>query len=330
MKKTWDALKKDLWIVILDILVVNISYYLAVLFRFYIRSFEFRPAVTTYLSAWARFAPFYTVLCIVVFILFKLYGGMWRYAGLNDMNRVIGANAVTAMIQILGTLLFVCRMPVAYYLVGAILQFFFMSVLRFGYRIFLVEKKKISDRKQPGVPALIIGAGETGRRAIKQLEDNTAFRPVAVVDSKSAGKAMDGIPVVADIDSVIRDVQAVFIADPSLTREARAEIRQKAEAIDLDVQDFTGYFSNLSGCVPLSSLLELTEGPVTILADGKKDSYGSGAEAIQQISGRYNVVKIKGKELIVELKKSASVGYEGYEVWAQQHKEETGEEVSFF
>ena len=323
-------LKKDLWIVALDAFTVNVSYFLAVLFRFYIRSFEFRPAITTYLNAWAEFAPFYTVLCIVVFVLFKLYGGMWRYAGINDMNRVIGANAVTALIQILGTLLFVCRMPVAYYLVGAVLQFFFMSILRFGYRIFLVEKKRISDRKTPGVPALIIGAGETGRRAIKHLEDSTAFRPIAVVDSRSAGKTMDGIPVVADIDQVIKSAQAVFIADPSLTQEARAEIRRKAETMDLEVLDYTGYLSNLGGRVPLSSLLELTEGPVTILADGQGKTFGSGADAIQRIDGRYNVVRIHGKDMTIELKKSASVGYEGYEAWAQQHKEETGEEISFF
>ena len=330
MKNLWNNLKKDLWIVILDILIVNISYYLAVLFRFYIKSFEFRPVVVTYLNAWVKFTPFYTVLSIVVFILFKLYGGMWRYAGINDMNRMIGANAVTALIQIFGTVIFVCRMPVAYYLVGATLQFFFMAIIRFGYRIIMVEKKKINDRKTPGIPALIIGTGETGRRTIRYLEENTPFRAIAVVDAGSAGKTMDGIPVVADMDQAMQNAQAVFIADPSLTLEERAGIRQKAEAMDLDVQDYTGYLSNLGGRVPLSSLLELTVGPVTILADGKEETYSSGDKAIQRIDGRYNVVKVRGKDLTVELRKSGPMGYEGYEAWAQQHKEETGEEVSFF
>lgn len=330
MKNLWNNLKKDLWIVVLDILIVNISYYLAVLFRFYFRSFEFRPVVATYLNAWGRFTPFYTVLCIVVFILFKLYGGMWRYAGMNDMNRVIGANVVTALIQILGTVLFVKRMPFAYYLVGATLQFFFMCIVRFGHRIFLVEKKKINDRKTPGIPALIIGTGETSRRAIRHLNENTPYRAVAVVDTKSAGKMMDGIPVIADLDNAMKGVQAVFIADPSLTLEKRAEVRQKAENAGLEVQDYTGYLSNLGGRVPLSSLLELTEGPVTILVGGQSTTYPDGAKAIQEIGGRYEVVKVKGIALTVELKKGTAVGYAGYETWAKQHQEETGEEVSFF
>ena len=78
MKKIWNAMAKDLWIVLLDIVAVNAAYMLALLIRFYV-NFQLRPvAVDRYLPAFLRFAPFYTVLCIVIFALFRLYGGMWR------------------------------------------------------------------------------------------------------------------------------------------------------------------------------------------------------------------------------------------------------------
>ena len=86
MKKVWDAVRKDLWIVVLDIIAVNASYLLALLIRFFVNG-AFRPIVTnSYLPAFWQFAPFYTVACIVIFIAFRLYGGMWTYAGLNDMK----------------------------------------------------------------------------------------------------------------------------------------------------------------------------------------------------------------------------------------------------
>ena len=53
---------------------------------------EFRPTVSYYQTDFLKFAPFYTILCILVFAIFRLYGGMWRYAGINDMNRIIGAS----------------------------------------------------------------------------------------------------------------------------------------------------------------------------------------------------------------------------------------------
>lgn len=37
MKKIWDSIAKDLWIVLLDIIAVNASYFLALLIRFMFR-----------------------------------------------------------------------------------------------------------------------------------------------------------------------------------------------------------------------------------------------------------------------------------------------------
>lgn len=327
MKKIRDIIARDLWIVLLDILAVNLSYFLALLVRFYV-NFEFRPTVTYYLTDWLYFTPFYTVLCIIVFALFKLYGGMWRFAGINDMNRIIGANAVTTLIQIVGTALFIRRMPITYYVIGAILQFLFLSLIRFGYRILLVEKKKVASKNSPAIPTLIIGAGETGRKAINHLEESTAFRPVVVVDKKNAGKTLNGIPVVEDLDKALQKVQAVFVADPTLDAKERKAIKEKTESLSLELQDYTGYLSNLGGKVPLASLLELTNGAVSVTVDGQENKYESGEAALKALTGRYEVAAIS--DLKVELKKPNTIAYAGYEAWAQQHKEETGEDVSFF
>ena len=327
LKKIWNVIARDLWIVLLDIIAVNMSYFLALMTRFYVNG-EFRPTVNYYLTDWLSFTPFYTVLAIIIFILFRLYGGMWRYAGINDMNRIIGANVCTVVIHILGTALFVRRMPYTYYMIGGILQFLFISLIRFGYRILLVEKKKVADRKTPAVPSLVIGAGETARKAIHHLEEETPFRATIVVDEKSAGKTMDGINIVADFDAALSKVRAVFIADPGLTAEKRKEIKEKCDAAGIELQDYTGYLANLGGRIPTSSLLELVKGKVTLVIDGKETEYGSGEEALKALKERYEIKDITGAK--IELVRSNSTAYIGYDAWAQQHKEQTGEDVSFF
>lgn len=326
MKNFWKNISKDLWIVILDIIAVNAAYFLALLIRFYV-NFEFRPTVSYYLTDWLHFTPFYTVLAIIVFAIFKLYGGMWRYAGINDMNRLIIANLVTAVIQVAGTLIFVRRMPITYYVIGAILQFLFIALIRFGYRILLVEKKKVADRKTPAVPCMVIGAGETARKAIHHLED-TPFRAIVAVDAKSAGKTLDGIPIVANYEEVFSSVKAVFIADPNLSVEKKREIKQKTEELGIEYQDYTGYLNNLGGRIPVSSLLELAKGPITLIVDGKEQNYISGEDALKALNDRYEIRSVEGAR--IELTKKASTAYVGYEAWAKQHQEETGEEVSFF
>ena len=326
MKKIWNGIAKDLWIVLLDIVAVNAAYFLALLVRFYVNS-EFRPTVSYYLTDFWRFAPFYTVLAILTFALIRLYGGMWNYAGLNDMNRIIGANVITAVIQIVGTCLFIRRMPITYYLIGALLQFVLISLIRFGYRILLVEKKKVAGRNTPTVPTMIIGAGETARKAIHHLED-TPFRASVIVDEKSAGKTLDGITVTGDLDSALESVRAVFIADPNLSAEKRAEIKGKCDEKQIELQDYTGYLSNLGGRIPVSGLLEMAKGPVTLVIDDHQTEYASGEEALASLRDRYDIEAIEGA--VFHLKKPSSTAYVGYEAWAKQHKEETGEDVSFF
>ncbi len=326
MKKIWDSIAKDLWIVLLDIIALNASYFLALLIRFYVNG-EFRATVNYLIGDWAKFAPFYTVLSLIIFACFKLYGGMWRYAGINDMNRIIGASLATTVVQVIGTALFIRRMPITYYVIGAILQFLFMSLIRFGYRILLVEKKKVSSRNVPTVPTMIIGAGETARKAIHHLED-TPFRATVVVDEKSAGKSLDGVNIVADFSSALSLVRAVFIADPNLKAEKRKEIKDKCDEAGIELQDYTGYLSNLGGKIPTSSLLELINGPVKLVIDGKETVYNTGEEAIASLKDRYDIKSISGAK--IELAKPSSTAYVGYDAWAQQHKEQTGEDVSFF
>ena len=326
MKKIWNSIAKDLWIVLLDVIAVNLAYFLALIIRFYVNG-EFRTTVSYYLTDFAKFAPVYTVLAILTFAAFTLYGGMWRYAGINDMNRIIGASAVTTVIQVIGTCLFVRRMPITYYVIGALLQFFLISLIRFSYRILLVEKKKVADRKAATVPTMIVGAGETARKALHHLED-TPFRATVMVDEKDAGKTMDGVSVTNDFEKALSGVRAVFIADPNLSAEKRREIKEKCEEKQIELQDYTGYLSNLGGRIPVSGLLELVRGPVTLNLDGQKKEYSSGEEALKDLRDRYDIEAIEGATL--SLKKPASTAYVGYEAWAQQHKEQTGEDVSFF
>ena len=61
LKKVLEAVKKDLWVVLLDIVAVNLSYFLALIIRFYVGGFLRPVAVDRYLPAWIAFTPCYSV-----------------------------------------------------------------------------------------------------------------------------------------------------------------------------------------------------------------------------------------------------------------------------
>ena len=321
MKKVLDAIARDLWVVLLDIVSVNAAYFLALIIRFYV-NFQLRPiAVDRYLPALLSFAPWYTVLSILTFMLWRLYGGLWRYAGVNDMNRIIGASVTTSLIHVAGTLLFYTRMPITYYAIGTVLQFAFITASRFSYRILLVEKKKFQTRKLNRQNVLVVGSGEDGRRVVKHLEESDLYRPAVVYSTGSATGTMDGIPIRNDLD--LTDIQAVFIADPLLTMEKRKEISRLCEQKQIELQDYTGYFTNLGGRLSLTELMSVIDGPVKIVIAGRKQTFESGEAALAALTERYAVKAITGEvEIRLERQKKLST----QEALAREYMAVMGEE----
>ena len=323
MEKIKRFARNDLWMVLLDIIAVNLGYYLALLLRFYV-NFKFIQGMGKYLDMFLHIAPFYTAAAIVVFILFRLYGGMWTYAGLNDMNRIILANVCTAIIQVAISLVMGKRMPITYYVLGAFFQFFIVAVIRFSTRIYMMEKEKIEKGKMETIPALVIGAGDYGWKVIHHLENNTPFKAVAIA-SNDSGRTLDGISVapLGQVPQIIQEmnIRAVFIADETLTKSEREAIIDAAQG--LKVKDYTGQISNQTGYLPISLLMEVIKGPVHVNVDGEEKEFTTGYECLDSLDGEYKVTSISGAS--ISLKKVVTD-----DSWMSDYKEQTGMNVSYF
>ncbi len=303
MNKLKDIIAKDLWVVVLDLIAFNLSYYLAFYFRFYVNLKLGLENAEKYRDAFLGFAPFYSIISIIIFAAWKLYGGLWRYAGVNDMNRIIMANVCTVVVYVAGTAAFFVRMPVAYYAVGGILQFVFIVIIRFCYRALMVEKKKLRSRGLAKINTIVVGSGEDGRRVVKNLEETDSYRPIAVV-GLGAG-TMDGVPIMTLEQADWNDVGAVFIADPLLPSTTRAEIKKQTDEVGAELHDYTGYFSNLGGKLSVTELLAVIHSPLILSIDGTEKEYKNGTEALATLTDKYEIEKISTEgKLIIQLEKA--------------------------
>ena len=320
-------MKNDLWVIAMDAIAVNLSYILALILRYFVHNI-FINAAYGYLNATLKFAPFYTIICIAVFALFKLYNGMWRYARLSDMNRIIAASVTTAIIYVIGTVLFVKRMPISYYVLGAGIQFMWVTFTRYIYRFVSVEQQLIKNKNLPVRNVMIVGSHMSSQKVIKYLENEPSFKPVVVVDSKSSGKYVNGLPVVEDPTKAIESnaIKCIIIADPFVPNDTREALRKITEGTDIELHDYTGFLKNDMGRLPLTDLVQVIDGPFVLYADGQK--YESVEEAMQQLKERYTVESIRGKDLTITIQPERSKSPDTD--WTEKYKAENGEDVSFF
>ena len=266
MERIRNALKRDIWILLLDIVAVNLAYFLALAFRVAVNDmggiFATSSDVPIFFSAFYRFAPIYTILCIVVFFLFKLYGGVWRFAGMNHMYRILGAWIATTLIQIIGSVLMMSttkfpgrRMPATYYMVGCVLQLLFVTATRFGPKTVADEKRR---RAKKADKALVVGAGELGQQTVKMLQSGLNYEVSAIVDTENehVGLMIDGTPVygLESLEALIENngVKCVFLSEPDLTKGAKAKVATFCQVHGIELKE--RMFNTMDNNEPVTEL----------------------------------------------------------------------------
>ena len=298
-------------LVIYDIIAVNASYFSAILLRFYVNDSFAWIAEDIYIPAWITFTPWYTLACIIIFVIFGLYKSRLRSAGSHDLNRIVTANLVCAAVQIFGSCFFVARMPVTYYFIGAVVQMALIFFSRFSLRILDMLALWRRGGKN-GINTMIVGNGETARVLRSQIEKSpdSVNRLVCIFSEREYGArgTSDGLPVYGDItklEEIIdrHNVRIVLLADSLLREETRSQIRQICKNLKVEVQDFSGYLQNEGSTLTLQKLIERYQGPVSILSEGNLRDFDNGEQALMTIARRREVksIYIKDNRLVAEL-----------------------------
>lgn len=255
------------YLVVYDIVAVNLSYFGALWLRFDLR---FSSIPETYLGAFLRFAPFYTVFCILVFAVLRLYNSLWRFASISELNRVLVATVGTTLFQIVGITVFIQRMPVSYYIFGAVLQFGMILVVRFSYRYITLERARRAKHVHGIHRAMVIGAGAAGQVIIRELKNSDVADavPVCVIDDNPNkwGRLIEGIPIVGgryDIMKMIGKyrVDQIIYAIPATTGKNRKDILNLCKDSGCRMMTVPGVYQLVNGEVSVKTLrdVEITD-----------------------------------------------------------------------
>ena len=161
------------YLIIYDIVAINFSYFFGLLLRF---DLAYSSIPENYLSAFLRFAPFYTAFSLIVFYVAHMYNSVWRFASFTELNRIFVATVVTTVFQVVGITTFYERMPGSYYIVGCISQFILTVAVRFMYRYITLERAKREKDAMATHRTMIIGAGAAGPEQMGTSDRRSSYR----------------------------------------------------------------------------------------------------------------------------------------------------------
>ena len=197
-----------------------------------------------------------------IFLSFGLYRGIWRYASLHDLKRILGAVAIAGLSIPLIIVLFrvQSQLPRSVLLIDPILLLMFMGGSRLAYRTWR-EYQQFGVMHKQGEPVLVLGAGDAAVSLVKELARNEHWRVVGILDDNSdkVGRLLHGIKVLGSIGEAPiwaekLAVKQAIIAMPSASQDLRRRAVTICTQADLTVFTVPRLSDLISGAVTISQV----------------------------------------------------------------------------
>lgn len=280
--------KVSIYLVLYDVIAVCAAYFAGLWLRF---DGRFSQIPDKYFDAYVSFIPFYVVFCILVFAFLRLYNTIWRFASYNELSRVMASSVITTIGHVLGITFIFERMPLSYYLFGAIFQFILILGIRFSYRFVLLLRGNREKRANnpEAKRAMVIGAGAAGQMILRELlhAKETSDRVCCIIDDNPNkwGRDIEGVPVIGGRDSILYGVgkygiERIYVAIPSAKATDKREILNICKETGCELKNLPGVYQLVTGEVSVKAMKSV---------------------AIEDLLGR-DTIKVDLQQILEELK----------------------------
>ena len=234
---------RKIFLVFLDIIIINICYLLGFLLKFDWKIPSY------YMNMYIRWIIPIVIIKISIFFIFSLYKIMWRYADFRQLFRVVLATLIANIV----TSIFLIQMNVGFprsiSVFVVLMDMFFIT----GTRYLSKARKNLIF----SIPAdvikrtLIIGAGDAGVLLLKELRRHKelGYEAVAFIDDdkKKIGTEILGVPVVGGKEKIISaisqfSIEEVILAMPSAHRDVQKDISDICSKLSMKIKIIPGMY----------------------------------------------------------------------------------------
>lgn len=202
------------------------------------------------------------VLQLAVFWRLGLYRGIWRYASLPDLKRIVLAVLVAA--ALIPVVLWMLRVqlivPRSVLIINPLLLILLMGGSRLAYRSWK-ETRLHGKLKLASEPVLVLGAGDAAIHLAKDLVKNPAWQLVGFLDDDDNKKncVLHGIKVLGKLDDLDKwvahfSVEKVILAMPSSSHQQRKRAIKLCQAAGVEALSVPSFDDLMSGKVGVTQL----------------------------------------------------------------------------
>lgn len=253
-----------------DVVIIIMASVGALIARF---DFSYSSIDAVYLDSMYHYLPIHIFTTVVIFYFCRMYHSLWKFISIHELGYIILANTISFFMQIIGYCLFQYLIPKSYFFAQIMLQTAMVIGIRFSYRFcrYLKEaREQCFGCGEPQQRVMIIGAGDAGRVIIKEILDSRflTMKVCCVIDDdcNKTGRYINGIPIVGDRFSILKNVEKykidkIILAIPSASKEERREILEICKMTKCELKTLPGMYQLIDGELNIGKLrdVEITD-----------------------------------------------------------------------
>ncbi len=224
-------------IVLIQLLLVALSNYLAFLLRFDGR------VPGSAMQAFLQGLPWLLAIRAAMFVPFRLYQGLWRYTGLYDLGMLAGGIAASSFLFIVYTLTPWAPLgyPRSIFFIDAAILVLLLGGIRLTRRLAAEAWGDSASSER----VFVYGAGDAGDMIVREMKHNRAFglRAIGFIDDDASkvGRRIHGVRVLGtreDLAGLLAKHRPtmVLIAIPEATPEVVRAIARTLEPFKIPIK----------------------------------------------------------------------------------------------
>lgn len=260
-------MKNNKKFLILDVILVTVSLYFALLLRF---DFKIPSEYVVFFKVSIIPVIFITVLCNKMV---KLYDFIWKYASVEELISIIYSVSISNVIFIIYSYFISYklfknihyRFPFTVHIIFWLLCVIALGGTRFIYRI--VARRDVGgENYEKRKKLLIVGAGDAGAMLMKEVKKHNSlnYDIVGLIDDDKSkvGQVINGIKILGTREDIVRmcsenQIEEIFIAVPSIPFQDRKEIYNICKKTNCKLRTLPGIYEIINGDVNISQLRDV-------------------------------------------------------------------------
>lgn len=251
-------------LVFMDVMSVFIASFGALYIRYDFKMGDIDPKFTLH---WERTIFLNILITLVIYVVWKLYKSVWRYASATELLNIILATSCSAVAQYVLCTVTQQYMPRSYYPLYWFLLTGCTCGIRFSYRVLrLVNSKRVGKNQADAINVLLIGAGAAGNAILKEIESSqyVNLNVKCIIDDGVGchGKYLRGVPIVGGRDKIIDavgqySIDEIIFAIPSANAKVKKEFIEICKETGCKLRTLPGMYQLINGDVSIAKLKDV-------------------------------------------------------------------------